>query len=342
MLISRTLIDAATAAHLPAHDVLFVDARFDLNQPGGRDPGKGDQDYALSHIPGAVRADLDRDLADMATPSNGRGRHPLPSAASFSSWLSRAGWRPDLQVVVYDAAGGSLAAARFWWLARLAGIDNVAVLDGGWPAWTAAALPTDNVVPLRESTAVHVVFDDAGTVDAKALAEGVASGHLVLLDARAAPRYRGEVEPLDPVATYRVPETGLSPTTSTPTGASARPRSYVALSAQCSAHITPRTSCTCVVRASPPATTCWRWSTRASAVRGCTPRHGAAGSATPPAAWPRAKAESRTLSRLDQRETVRRSRALSCAASITWMTSRASRASTGSGASSWIAAATPS
>jgi thiosulfate/3-mercaptopyruvate sulfurtransferase len=200
MLISRTLIDAATAAHLPAHDVLFVDARFDLNQPGGRDPGKGDQDYALSHIPGAVRADLDRDLADMATPSNGRGRHPLPSAASFSSWLSRAGWRPDLQVVVYDAAGGSLAAARFWWLARLAGIDNVAVLDGGWPAWTAAALPTDNVVPLRESTAVHVVFDDAGTVDAKALAEGVASGHLVLLDARAAPRYRGEVEPLDPVA----------------------------------------------------------------------------------------------------------------------------------------------
>lgn len=200
MLISRTLIDAATAAHLPAHDVLFVDARFDLNQPGGRDPGKGDQDYALSHIPGAVRADLDRDLADMATPSNGRGRHPLPMASTFSAWLSKAGWRPDLQVVVYDAAGGSLAAARFWWLARLAGIDNVAVLDGGWPAWQAEGFPTDNVVPVREATAVHVTFDAAGTVGADELAEGVASGRLVLLDARAAPRFRGEVEPLDPVA----------------------------------------------------------------------------------------------------------------------------------------------
>ncbi|SFW59556.1 sulfurtransferase [Luteibacter sp. UNCMF366Tsu5.1] len=200
MLISRTLIDAATAAHLPAHDVLFVDARFDLNQPGGRDPGKGDQDYALSHIPGAVRADLDRDLADMGTPSNGRGRHPLPSASTFSAWLGQAGWRPDLQVVVYDAAGGSLAAARFWWLARLAGIDNVAVLDGGWPAWQAAGFPTDNVVPVREPTAVHVTFDAAGTVSADELAEGVASGRLVLLDARAAPRFRGEVEPLDPVA----------------------------------------------------------------------------------------------------------------------------------------------
>jgi thiosulfate/3-mercaptopyruvate sulfurtransferase len=198
MLISRTLIDAATAAQLPAHDVLFVDARFDLSQPGGRDPGKGDQDYALWHLPGAVRADLDRDLADMATPSNGRGRHPLPSAETFSAWLSRAGWRPDIQVVVYDAAGGALAAARFWWLARLAGIDNVAVLDGGWPAWMKAGLPTDNVLPLREPTAVHVNFHRAITTDE--LTEGLASGRLLLLDARAAPRFRGDVEPLDPVA----------------------------------------------------------------------------------------------------------------------------------------------
>jgi len=195
MLISRTLIDAAMAAGLPAADVLFVDARFDLAQPG-----KGDQDYALAHLPGAVRADLDRDLADMATPSNGRGRHPLPSASDFSAWLSKAGWRPDLQVVVYDAAGGALAAARFWWLARLAGLDNVAVLDGGWPAWIAAGLPVDAALPVREPTAVHVVFDDAGTVHADELAQGVASGRMLLVDARAAPRYTGEVEPLDPVA----------------------------------------------------------------------------------------------------------------------------------------------
>ncbi|MDQ7997808.1 MAG: sulfurtransferase [Luteibacter sp.] len=195
MLISRTLIDAITASHLPAQDVLFVDARFDLAQPS-----KGDEDYAQAHLPGAVRADLDRDLADMATPANGRGRHPLPSAASFAAWLSRAGWRPDLQVVVYDAAGGALAAARLWWLARLAGLDNVAVLDGGWAAWEAARLPVDARVASRDATAVHAAFDEAGTVGADELADGVASGRFVLLDARAAPRYRGDVEPLDPVA----------------------------------------------------------------------------------------------------------------------------------------------
>jgi len=195
MLISRTLIDAVTAAHLPADDVLFVDCRFDL-----ADAGKGDRDYAAAHIVGAVRADLDRDLADMVTPSNGRGRHPLPEAESFAAWLSRAGWRPDLQVVAYDGAGGALAAARFWWLARLAGIDNVAVLDGGWAAWLEAKLPVDSVPVQREPTSVHVVFDEGGTVAADELTEGVASGHFLLLDARATPRYRGEVEPLDPVA----------------------------------------------------------------------------------------------------------------------------------------------
>jgi thiosulfate/3-mercaptopyruvate sulfurtransferase len=195
MKISRTLIDVETAERLPASEVLFVDCRFDL-----ADAGKGDRDYAAAHIPGAVRADLDRDLADMATPSNGRGRHPLPEAPSFAAWLSRAGWRPDVQVVAYDAAGGALAAARFWWLARLAGIDNVAVLDGGWAAWIAAKLPVDDVPVAREATAVHVVFDAAGTVGADELAEGVASGHVLLLDARATPRYRGDIEPLDPVA----------------------------------------------------------------------------------------------------------------------------------------------
>ncbi|APG04594.1 sulfurtransferase [Luteibacter rhizovicinus DSM 16549] len=195
MLISRTLVDAATAANLPTDDVLFVDCRFDL-----ADAGKGDREYAAGHIVGAVRGDLDRDLADMATPSNGRGRHPLPEASAFSAWLSQAGWRPDLQVIAYDAAGGALAAARFWWLARLAGIDNVAVLDGGWAAWLEANYPVDAGTVRREATSVHVAFDEAGTVAADELAEGVASGRFLLLDARAAPRYRGDIEPLDPVA----------------------------------------------------------------------------------------------------------------------------------------------
>lgn len=195
MLISRTLIDAATAAVIPAAEALFVDCRFDL-----ADANKGDSDYAEAHIAGAVRADLDRDLADMATPANGRGRHPLPERALFEAFLSRIGWRPDIQVIAYDGAGGALAAARFWWLARLAGLDNVAVLDGGWPAWIAAKLPVDAQVPVREPTSVEACFDEAGTVVADELSAGLASGRFVLLDARAAPRYRGEVEPLDPVA----------------------------------------------------------------------------------------------------------------------------------------------
>jgi Rhodanese-related sulfurtransferase len=195
MLISRTLIDAASAAALPASEVLFVDCRFDLV-----DAGKGDRDYAEAHIPGAVRADLDRELADMTTPANGRGRHPLPDRALFEAFLSQIGWRPDIQVIAYDGAGGALAAARFWWLARLAGLDNVAVLDGGWPAWVAAKLATDNVVPVREPTSVEACFDAAGTVSTDELSAELATGRFVLLDARAAPRYRGEVEPLDPVA----------------------------------------------------------------------------------------------------------------------------------------------
>lgn len=195
MLISRTVIDVDAAATLSAAQVLFVDCRFDL-----ADPGKGDRDYAQGHIAGAVRADLDRDLSDMATPSNGRGRHPLPERAAFEAFLARIGFRADLQVVAYDAAGGALAAARFWWLARLGGLDNVAVLDGGWQAWLAAGMPVDADVPERVPTPVRACFDAAGTVSASALADGLRDERLVLLDARAAERYRGEVEPLDPVA----------------------------------------------------------------------------------------------------------------------------------------------
>lgn len=195
MLISRTLIDAATAANLPADEALFVDCRFDL-----ADAGKGDRDYAEAHIPGAVRADLDRELADMATPANGRGRHPLPERAAFEAFLSRIGWRPDVQVIAYDSAGGALAAARFWWLARLAGLENVAVLDGGFPAWLAAKFPVDAHVQERTATSVEACFDEAGTVSAEELTAELASGRFVLLDARASPRYRGDVEPLDPVA----------------------------------------------------------------------------------------------------------------------------------------------
>jgi thiosulfate/3-mercaptopyruvate sulfurtransferase len=195
MTMHTTLVDATTVAAMPPESVLLVDCRFDL-----ADPSRPARDYAEAHLPGAVYADLDRDLSDLRSPAGHRGRHPLPSAVDFSAVLSRWGWQPGLQIVAYDAAGGALAAARLWWLLRVAGIREAAVLDGGLVAWSSAGHPLESGTPLRQASEVQVTFDADETVAADALAEGLASGATVLLDARAAPRYRGDVEPLDPVA----------------------------------------------------------------------------------------------------------------------------------------------
>lgn len=188
-----TLISAVELAALPPGDVLVVDCRKDL-----ADPAKGRRDYLAGHIPGAVYAELDTDLSDLSLQSQGLGRHPLPSADAFAAVLGRWGWRPDLQVVAYDAGNGALAAARLWWLLRLASERAVAVLDGGYAAWQAEGLPVETVVPQRTATTVAVQFDPAQVVlDHAALHAASAP---LLIDARAAPRYRGDVEPLDPVA----------------------------------------------------------------------------------------------------------------------------------------------
>lgn len=190
-----TLISVAELAALPPADVLIVDCRKEL-----ADPHKGARDYAAGHIPGAVYADLDTDLSDLSLQGQGLGRHPLPSAAAFSATLARWGWRPGLQVVAYDAGSGAMAAARLWWLLRYAGQRAVAVLDGGYAAWQAAGQPVSGEVPSRTPTSVAVQFDAAQViVDHAALHAAPAP---LVLDARAAPRYRGEVEPLDPVGGY--------------------------------------------------------------------------------------------------------------------------------------------
>jgi thiosulfate/3-mercaptopyruvate sulfurtransferase len=199
MTLKTTLIEASELAALPPHDVLIVDCRFELMAPGNgeRDVAKGERDYLEGHIPGAVYASLDKDLSDLSRQVEGLGRHPLPLESAFSSVLSRWGWRPGLQVVSYDTAGGSLAAARLWWLLRLVGVQDVAVLNGGYGAWLAAGLPVDagNVtrtpskVELHYDTSRHLV-DHAHLLDAP---------ERLLLDARAAPRYRGDVEPIDRV-----------------------------------------------------------------------------------------------------------------------------------------------
>ncbi len=193
MSLKTPLIDVAELHALAAHEVLIVDCRHDL-----ADPGKGERDYAAGHIPGAVFASLDHDLSDLSRQVEGMGRHPLPSVQDFSALLARWGWRPGLPVVSYDAASGALAAARLWWLLQLVGVREAAVLDGGYPAWLAAGLPVSTEVPVRQASSVQLSYDASRVVLDPAAVQGV-PGQL-LLDARAAPRYRGEVEPIDPVA----------------------------------------------------------------------------------------------------------------------------------------------
>jgi thiosulfate/3-mercaptopyruvate sulfurtransferase len=190
----RTLLSASELAALQAQgDVLVVDCRFDLG-----DAEKAERDYAAAHIPRAVHAHLDRDLSDLS--KHGAGRHPLPEDAAFSAALSRWGWRPDLDVVAYDDANGALAAARLWWLLRLAGHERVAVLDGGLAAWRAAGFALEAVQVRRERTEARVALDRNQVVGFDEIGGRRSHNPVLLLDARAAARYRGEVEPVDPVA----------------------------------------------------------------------------------------------------------------------------------------------
>ncbi len=179
------------AAHLGAPDLRVLDCRFDLAEANA-----GWQAYGRGHIPGAYYAHLDTDLSD--TGRSGLGRHPLPDPQVFAAILGR--WRvtPDCQVVCYDAAGGALAAARAWWLLRACGHRRVAVLDGGWPAWQAAGLTVAADAPEQGREPYPARWDDSlYSVDAEAVAQDLAAGRILLLDARATPRFRGEVEPID-------------------------------------------------------------------------------------------------------------------------------------------------
>jgi thiosulfate/3-mercaptopyruvate sulfurtransferase len=195
---NEVLIGAHALAALPTAEVLIADCRFELS-----DPGKGEREFTQAHIPGAVYANLDRDLSDLS--KKNLGRHPLPDERTFSQALSRWGWTPQQRIVAYDDAGGALAAARLWWLLRISGID-ASVLDGGWRAWREAGLSVEQgETRPRISTQVEVRFDPALVVYYEELERLRAARSILLLDARGAARYRGEVESIDPKAGH-VPE----------------------------------------------------------------------------------------------------------------------------------------
>ncbi|GAA0911788.1 sulfurtransferase [Nonomuraea longicatena] len=181
-------------------EVTLLDVRGGITGP------PGSVLYAEGHLPGALFCDLDADLAAAPGPE---GRHPLPSAAHFQAAMRRLGVSAGRPVVVYDDAGSTIAA-RAWWLLRYHGHPDVRVLDGGLPAWRDLGLP----VVKEESSAAPGDFvavpGGLPVLDADEAAALAASG--VLLDARAAARYRGEVEPIDPVAGH-VPGAVSAPTT---------------------------------------------------------------------------------------------------------------------------------
>ncbi|MEU7990926.1 sulfurtransferase [Streptosporangium canum] len=191
------LITPSELADLAGATVL--DVRWKLGGPPGADS------YREGHVPGAVFCDLN---ADLAAPAGPGGRHPLPSADLFQDAMRRLGVSGSRTVVVYDGAD-STAAARAWWTLRYFGHPDVRVLDGGFHAWAAEGLP----VATGEETASPGDFvarpGGMPVLDAAQALELAADG--VLLDARAAERYRGEVEPIDPVAGH-VPGAVSAPT----------------------------------------------------------------------------------------------------------------------------------
>lgn len=183
----------ALHSRLGRPNLRIVDCRFSL-----LDTQKGRSDYASGHIPGAVYADLDRDLA--AIPDASSGRHPLPEPAKFIETLRLWGIDNDSDVVAYDDASGGVAA-RLWWMLRWLGHRKAAVLDGGFAAWVAAGYPQQTETPRPPSGDFSGQPDDGLTIGTKEVQASLVSREgFVLVDARDNKRFRGEVEPIDPVA----------------------------------------------------------------------------------------------------------------------------------------------
>jgi thiosulfate/3-mercaptopyruvate sulfurtransferase len=188
---------AELAAHTDDPDWVVLDCRFDLAEPGW-----GAGEYARGHVPNALYAHLDRDLSGAVTATS--GRHPLPSRDGLSATLGRWGVDESVQIVSYDQGTGAYAS-RLWWLARWAGHVRVAVLNGGFAAWQQAGLPISDQPTVRQARHFQTGHGPAGLATTAEVAAIQAAGELgrgqrVLVDARAADRFAGQNETLDPVA----------------------------------------------------------------------------------------------------------------------------------------------
>ncbi|TAM57806.1 sulfurtransferase [bacterium] len=190
-----TIVDPSTLyAHLDDPAWVIFDCRNDLANPAA-----GEALYAEGHIPGAYGVQLERVLTGVKTGRN--GRHPLPEPGAFAHFLQAAGVGPATQIAAYDGGGGDMFAARFWFLARWLGHAAVALLDGGYQAWTSAGFPVSREAPPpRQAPGGPALEHDELTAQAGEILASLNGGHLLVLDARSPDRFAGQNEIIDPVA----------------------------------------------------------------------------------------------------------------------------------------------
>ncbi|EIK98527.1 Thiosulfate sulfurtransferase, rhodanese [Pseudomonas sp. M47T1] len=194
MPIAQLITPQQLAARLEQPSLVVLDCRFALE-----DPDYGQRSYAEGHIAGAHFADLERDLSGRVV-KGVTGRHPLPEPGRLLERLQHWGINADSDVVLYDDGPGAYAARAWWLLAWLGKRSGVSILDGGLKAWHAAGLPLSLDAAQNAPGHLHGKPDASLVVTARQLQERLGQPELTLLDARALPRFRGEVEPIDPVA----------------------------------------------------------------------------------------------------------------------------------------------
>jgi len=179
--------------HLSDRGWIVFDCRHDL-----LDHQKGARVFAEGHIPGAHFAPAETVLSGVKTGRN--GRHPLPAPAAFAAFLGKCGVSAQTEIVAYDDVGGQYAS-RLWWLTRWIGLVRVRVLDGGWPKWVSDGFPTSTEASVARAGGNVTAHPDASrALEVAGVIAGLASGRCLVLDARAPERFRGEAEPVDPIA----------------------------------------------------------------------------------------------------------------------------------------------
>ncbi|MCY1407739.1 putative thiosulfate sulfurtransferase SseB [compost metagenome] len=194
MSLARLIGPQDLAQRLGQPGLTILDCRFALE-----DPLHGQRAHAAGHLPGARFADLERDLSAPVLPGK-TGRHPLPDPQQLCQRLRDWGVNNDSEIVLYDDGAGAFAARAWWLLLWLGKREGIYLLDGGLTAWQAAGLPLDDQPPQPAPGSFEGTPDNSLVIEVGALLQRLAEPDLILLDARGLPRFRGEVEPIDPVA----------------------------------------------------------------------------------------------------------------------------------------------